>query len=639
MNITVNCKVAASVLSLCLAAFAVAPSATAREIIVCPAAEAVGDACDFLAGKGLQEAVRSAVDGDTVRIRKGMYRFPEAFDRPFQPDPAGTRYIMRAGLVIENKSLAISAEKGAVIDNHEGTAMTAIYVNRASVRIDGLELRNFLYEHEEDDVYDGHGIFAYDAQLTLRKITVENARKMAVTGRGRSILDIDYLAIPTGHVGLWLRESSIARMSNAMMDNMEVASVAIYANTAARIHNSYFGPSVYDGVYAADDASIYITNSIFEGNKPYAIHADGSSVITGGHLADINNEKFSHRAEEARLSLTDVITADAAGVDHLSRIRAGSPLIGKGEPDPVHASRRPTYIGPGEAIGSLLVPELAPDCENCPEMAVIPGGIARIGLSIDRSYGKDIHGPTHDVEIRPFAMAKHEVTLSAYRTFVEETGRTRRAPCFFYDTDTPWHIEPGLSWDNPKFGQDGDHPVLCVSWEDAGAYAAWLSDRSGKPYRLPSEAEWEFLAATGGLRAGDTGEAITHELANIGAPVCCSGAVAGRDVWLASAPVGSFPADDWGLFDLRGNAYEWQADCYAENYLGAPGDSSARTNCSSTGQRVTRGGSFNDYGEYFANSFRVNAKADSGYFTLGFRVARDFTDQEMKQLRLAAEER
>ncbi len=278
------------------------------------------------------------------------------------------------------------------------------------------------------------------------------------------------------------------------------------------------------------------------------------------------------------------------------------------------------------AAASLLLVAAAPDgaaqrADLVPEMVSIPGGTFAMGATIDRGYGP-IDGPTHEVAIAPFQLAAHEVTLGAFRTFAEETGYVSAGKCNVYDEDTTWHINPERNWQTPGFAQEDDHPVLCVSWRDARAYIGWLNARTGKQYRLPSEAEWEYvatLADLGNARSG--GEGVTHELANIGKVECCGGKAEGRDVWIETAPVGSFPADGLGLHDIRGNVWEWQADCYHENYVDAPADGSSRSDCPTPGYHVIRGGSYGDAGEFLEERFRLRGPEDQGYFTVGFRLA------------------
>lgn len=277
------------------------------------------------------------------------------------------------------------------------------------------------------------------------------------------------------------------------------------------------------------------------------------------------------------------------------------------------------------------------DCPDCPAMVTVPAGTFEMGKTVDYGYG-DMDGPTHAVTLRqPFALASHEVTLGEFRAFVRATGHVSKGRCNVYKEDTKWFIDPERSWADPGFPQQEDHPVVCVTWRDAQAYIKWLSDRTGRRYRLPSEAEWEYVASSADIGNTRTGGSVTHDVANIGKVECCGGEVGGRDKWHYTAPVGSFPGDKFGLHDIIGNVWEWLGDCYNQDYNGAPVDGTARESCPAPGFNVVRGGSYGDGGEFLSYRFRLRGTADQGYFTVGFRVAQteaatnDLRDQQALQ--------
>lgn len=262
------------------------------------------------------------------------------------------------------------------------------------------------------------------------------------------------------------------------------------------------------------------------------------------------------------------------------------------------------------------------DAPQRPKTALVPADSFEMGKMINYGYG-DMDGPTHTVAIaRPFEIGVYEVTLGEFRAFVKDTGYVSRGKCNVYEKDANWFIHPDRNWEKPGFPQEESHPVVCVSWKDAKAYLEWLSKKTGEQYRLPTEAEFEYVAARGGVGDAKQGGAITHEVANIGKAECCGGEKGGKDVWHWTAPVGSFPADKFGVHDLRGNVWEWTEDCYHVNYEGAPVDGSARTACPTPGFHPVRGGSYGDASEYMGERFRLRGPADQGYFTVGFRVAR-----------------
>ncbi|HAE94509.1 MAG: 3-oxoalanine-generating protein [Hyphomonas sp.] len=260
------------------------------------------------------------------------------------------------------------------------------------------------------------------------------------------------------------------------------------------------------------------------------------------------------------------------------------------------------------------------------EMVVIPAASFEMGETIDYGYG-EIDGPRHTVDIqRSFALAKTEVTVGEFRQFVEATGHLSEGKCNIYTDEKSWHIDPDRNWEHPGFVQAEDHPVVCVSWEDTQAYASWLTQQTGEAYRLPSEAEWEYVATFGDIEGEDG--VVGHDEANIGLVDCCGGKAEGRDVWIETAPVGSFPSDKFGIHDMRGNVWEWQADCHQDNYVGAPVDGSARTECDTPDKRSIRGGSYGDAGDYLSPRYRLPGPKDQGYFTVGFRLAHDVREPQ-----------
>lgn len=260
-------------------------------------------------------------------------------------------------------------------------------------------------------------------------------------------------------------------------------------------------------------------------------------------------------------------------------------------------------------------------CEYCPDMAVIQPASFDMGEWKDRGYGM-VEGPRHTVTFpKAFEVAKYEVSLAQFQVFTEDSGYVSEKKCMIYTDAESWHVSETRNWQNPGFPQEPEHPVVCVSWEDTQAYISWLKDKTGKTYRLTSEAEWEYLAAFGGIE--EESGYVTHNVANIGKAECCGGKVEGTDQWLYTAPIGSFPSDVFGIHDMRGNAWEWQADCYRDSYEGSPADGGIREGCENTVERIVRGGGYADGGEYMDPHFRLPGKLANGYFTVGFRLVRE----------------
>ena len=216
------------------------------------------------------------------------------------------------------------------------------------------------------------------------------------------------------------------------------------------------------------------------------------------------------------------------------------------------------------------------DCPECPEMAVLPAGSYRMGSPSYEQGRQDDEGPVYEVTIgASFAIGVYEVTVAEFGRFVDETGYSAGSSCYVYEGT--WVSRDGRNWRNPGFGQSGGHPVACVSWNDAQAYAAWLSRRTGEAYRLPSESEWEYAARAGTATSRYWGEGESGQCGHAnGADASLKERHSDRQWTTAScrdghahtAPAGSFTANGWGLQDMLGNVWEWTEDCWNDSYAG-----------------------------------------------------------------------
>ncbi len=239
-----------------------------------------------------------------------------------------------------------------------------------------------------------------------------------------------------------------------------------------------------------------------------------------------------------------------------------------------------------------------------PEMVIIPAGNFRMGCVSGKGCS-DNELPVRTVTFdEPFAMGKYEVTFAEYDRFAEATGRKKPG-------DAGW-------------GR-GKRPVIYVGWDDAQAYASWLSEQTGKRYRLPTEAEWEY-AARGGMEAPfSTDECIDTEQANYngnyGWRDCPETGVYRRE----TLEVGSLPANPWGLHEVHGNVWEWAADCWHVSYEGAPTDDPAweQEGGGDCGRRVLRGGSWGLKPGFLRSAARGWTDAGIRGSDLGFRLAQD----------------
>ena len=250
---------------------------------------------------------------------------------------------------------------------------------------------------------------------------------------------------------------------------------------------------------------------------------------------------------------------------------------------------------PNRAVGTVFRDALKGGDEG-PEMVVLPTGSFRMGSpSGEAGRGSD-EGPLRTVTIgNRIAMGRYEVTFADYDRFVLATGRA--------------------SPDDWGWGR-GNRPVINVSQEDAQAYAVWLSAQTGKRYRLPSEAEWEYAARAGTRTRYSWGDEIGVNRAN------CDGCGSEWDDE-QTAPVGRFAANAFGLFDMHGNVWEWVADCWHDNYEGAPTDGSAWTSGCVSNSAVVRGGSWHSYPRNLRAALRREVWPSNRYTDSGFRLVQD----------------
>jgi formylglycine-generating enzyme len=274
------------------------------------------------------------------------------------------------------------------------------------------------------------------------------------------------------------------------------------------------------------------------------------------------------------------------------------------------------------------------DCADCPELVAIPAGEFIMGAEPGEEFYDPAQGPKHKVSIpRPFLMGRYEVTVREYGAFVRDSGyKPQGTDCLHYDFTThTWLAGAGASWREPPiFPQQSQHPVVCVSWNDAQSYVAWLTGKTGKRYRLPSEAEWEYAARAGAagpwLWGTKPEEACRH--ANVADEAArarldpdwiyrdCS------DGMVFTAPVGRFQPNAFGLFDVIGNVWEWVEDCFVSTYERAPVDGSARVTAGCE-QRVIRGGGWLSRPSDTRLATRGFNKAQNRIYAVGFRIARD----------------
>ena len=331
--------------------------------------------------------------------------------------------------------------------------------------------------------------------------------------------------------------------------------------------------------------------------------ADGVSVMSGkGELAsemvrmgralldDWNRESTPGRAvkpRDARRPVGDAvrqkIEKPAAELSGLSRSAA--------------AAKKSAVAGVSQSseskpVGGRIIRDRLQDGTLGPSMMYMPGAVFTMGT--ERNPLEREERPAHTVKLDSFAIGRFEVTFDQYQAFAEDSGRT---------------VPEDQGWGR------GDRPVINVTWHDAQAYAEWLSLQTGRRYRLPTEAEWEYAAGAGNDAYYWWGYTLGEGHANC---FNCGSRWDGE----STAPVGSFAANSFGIHDTAGNVMEWVQDCYFSSHADAPADGSARTRAGCL-DRVVRGGAFDKPADSMRITKRSHRDERSKVFGLGFRIARD----------------
>lgn len=223
-----------------------------------------------------------------------------------------------------------------------------------------------------------------------------------------------------------------------------------------------------------------------------------------------------------------------------------------------------------------------------PVMVAIPAGNFLMGSEL----GAEDEKPVHHVVLDAFSISKHEITMQQFRVFALATGRP-----------VPQYTD-----------EERNLPVSEVSWHDAVAYTRWLSEKTKRPFRLPTESEWEYAARAGTTTRYSTGDSLE------GAANCtgCGGKWSGK----SATPVGSFEPNEFGLYDVHGNVWEWVSDCWTDNYKGRT-KSAASVEIEGCNRRVLRGGSWYNDADYARSSYRGNETPHFRDGGVGFRVVHD----------------
>lgn len=273
------------------------------------------------------------------------------------------------------------------------------------------------------------------------------------------------------------------------------------------------------------------------------------------------------------------------------------------------------------------------DCDDCPEMVVVPAGTFVMGTpGAPRARGAAAAEADAAVVtiFHPFALARREVTRGEYARFIADSGHEPQAGCRVWDAALArFNEDTRRGWQDASTADDA--PVTCVSFTDAVAYVQWLAARTDARYRLPSEAEWEYAARAGsrtlrpwgddaadGCDAANTYDLVAAAQFRLGWPEARC-----RDGFGELAPAGQFAANAFGLQDMIGNAREWVQDCATDSYVGRPRDARAWEWIGGCGERVQRGGSWLTTPDESRSASRAAAPAGERAADTGFRVARE----------------
>jgi len=259
-----------------------------------------------------------------------------------------------------------------------------------------------------------------------------------------------------------------------------------------------------------------------------------------------------------------------------------------------------------------------------PAMARITSGSYIMGSY----YGDKDETPPHKVIIDyDFEIAKYEITVEDFKRFIKSTGYVTDAEkhnsCYTW-IDDKWIYTTGVSWKNPNYPQKDTHPAVCISWNDSAQYIKWLNEQTNKNYRLPTEAEWEYVAKAGTYSKWSFGNDKKNlkfyaNMADKLSPYTWK--EKWNDGYKFTAPVGSYKPNQLNVYDMYGNVWEWCEDWYSKNYRNTPTNGSTN-NINNSDKKVFRGASWINFPTSTRSANRFADVPSSRYNVIGFRIAR-----------------
>ena len=395
---------------------------------------------------------------------------------------------------------------------------------------------------------------------------------------GNADIEDDFVVVPSGFINDADEQDDITRLVNDAVDDVESVFSSQFTE---HVVESQFIPEkqrnktlIYAGVGVAAVVIIGVVLAIFTGSDEAEVVppvAKVPKVIEPIKVAPVVVEKPVPKVEVQK---------------EVEVKKQDEPVV---IPEPTVA---PVKVVEAKPYRQKFVKDRMKSGGRGPEMSIIPAGTYQMGSP--SSSVEFSERPQHQVKFKGYAISRYEVTVKEYKRFLQATGLKRNASVV---------------------GKKGNTPVGSVDWNDANRYAKWLSKETGKNYRLPSEAEWEYAALANKLTIFPWGDDISNNKAN------CFDCGSRWDS-VGVAPVGSFSANGFGLYDIIGNITEWTADCTNTSYKGAPTDGSAwlRGDC---GARMVRGGAFNTPSGDIYIKHRQSFSVDSRLDSVGIRLVRD----------------
>jgi len=296
---------------------------------------------------------------------------------------------------------------------------------------------------------------------------------------------------------------------------------------------------------------------------------------------------------------------------------------------PAEDARRPAVLASAATSKNPPAYPAFKDCDLCPEMVALPAGAFTMGSPDSEGGREGQDGPARRVTLtEPVAIGRFEITVEQFAAFVEKTGFEPGDLCRAFVPDarpSEWPLVKA-SFRAPGFRVTGSHPAVCVNWHDARAYTQWLASKTGRPYRLPTEAEWEYAARAGTTTAYSFGDDLSK--------LCEFARFADGDSFFpwrggchsgrfepGALRAGSLAPNPWGLFDMHGNAWEWTDDCWTSDARLLPVDGSPYRRQEDCERHSIRGGGWGAERRLVRSAARRAQPADARYYHVGFRVA------------------